>query len=66
MKLNDWRISKNMSFAELARKIGAPHAKVVHRWCVPNKSGHFVTPSRRYMKQIVLGTQGAVQANDFY
>ena len=34
MKLNTWRLSKNLSYRDLAYKVGAKHATIARRWCL--------------------------------
>tara|TARA_R100000655_G_scaffold5265_1_gene16297 strand:- start:465 stop:680 length:216 start_codon:yes stop_codon:yes gene_type:complete len=66
LKLNDWRLSKNFSYRDLAKKLGAGHATMVRRWCLPHDHVDHKKPSTQYMKIIMLATDGAVSANDFY
>lgn len=66
MKLNDWRLSKNLSYRGLARKVGANHATIVRRWCLSEEHPQRLIPNTTYMKAIMLATDGAVSANDFY
>lgn len=61
MTLDEFRVNKGLSYAALARSLGANHATIVRRWCIGDK-----VPSKRYMAVIIELTQGAVQPNDFY
>jgi len=66
MKLEDWRLKKGWSKSQLARKLGASHAKDVTRWCIrPDQPGQ-VIPSKKYMHRIIEVTGGEVMPNDFY
>jgi len=66
MTLNDFRLAKDWSFAELARQTGAAHATVTRRWCLPPGDEDRKIPSAKFMQAIVRITDGEVQPNDFY
>lgn len=66
MKLNEWRLSKKLSYRDLAYKVGANHATIARRWCLDEDHPQRLIPNTDYMKSIMLATQGAVNANDFY
>ena len=66
MKLNDYRLQKNWSYGQLAMMIGASHATVVRRWCLPLTHKNSMIPDKKFMLQIVKLTNGEVQPNDFY
>lgn len=66
MTLEDWRNSKSMSYSALAKKLGASHATVVRRWCLPSDHKDRMIPAPKFMAIIHEATSGAVQANDFY
>lgn len=66
MTLNDYRNKKGWSLSELARKLGAPHATVVRRWCLPFGDQRRLIPNINYMLRIVEVSAGEVMPNDFY
>jgi hypothetical protein len=66
MTLDQWRISKRFSYSKLAEQLGAPHATVARRWCLPAEHNNRVIPSGKYMERVVLLTNGSVTPNDFY
>jgi|TARA_R110002020_G_scaffold353993_1_gene566799 hypothetical protein len=69
MKLEDWRLERGLTYKQLAEKLDAPGAGVVHRWCLnPQHPGYarYVRPSQEYMRRIKIATDGAVQPNDFF
>ena len=66
MKLEDWRLDKGYTYRDLARKLDAPGAGVVHRWCLPISNKRRVRPNEEYMRRIKIATNGAVQPNDFF
>tara|TARA_R110001606_G_scaffold370099_1_gene526380 strand:- start:37 stop:252 length:216 start_codon:yes stop_codon:yes gene_type:complete len=66
MKLNEWRLSKKLSYRDLAYKVGAKHATIARRWCLSEEHPQRLIPNPDYMKAIMLATDGAVNANDFY
>ena len=66
MRLDEFRKNKGLSLSALARELGAPHATVVRRWCLPQGHPQSLIPSPRYMSAILDYSDGAVQPNDFY
>tara|TARA_Y100001973_G_C5177816_1_gene323108 strand:- start:66 stop:272 length:207 start_codon:yes stop_codon:yes gene_type:complete len=66
MKLNEFRINKNMSYGRLAQLVGCSHATVCRRWCLPVTHPNSMIPDRKFMMAILRLTNGAVQPNDFY
>ena len=66
MTLGEWRNLKNLTYAQLANAVGAPHPTVARRWCLPRTHRNAVVPSPKYLRNIMKLTCGAVQANDFY
>lgn len=66
MKLERWRSEKKLTLTQLAEKLGAPHATVVRRWCLPTDHKDYKIPSTKYMLIIQETTMGAVTPNDFY
>jgi len=66
MKLEQWRKKKDMTLTQLAEHIGAPHATVVRRWCLPKDHKDSKIPSAKYMMLIQNATLGEVTPNDFY
>lgn len=66
MTLEQYRQSKNLGYSELARLLGASHATVARRWCLPVGHPNKQIPNTQYMLAILAYTSGAVQPNDFY
>ena len=66
MTLEQWRLKKGWSKAQLARKLGASHAKDGTRWCIRPGGDGQVIPGRTYMARIIEVTGGEVMPNDFY
>jgi transcriptional regulator with XRE-family HTH domain len=66
MTLDEYRKSKRLSLAALAAQLGASHATVVRRWCLPLEHPQSMIPSPAFMTRIMEVTGGAVQPNDFY
>lgn len=66
MKLERWRSEKKLTLTQLAEKLGAPHATVVRRWCLPADHKDYKIPSAKYMNLIQDATMGQVTPNDFY
>lgn len=66
MTLNEYRNLRGWTYSELARMVGAPHATIVRRWCLPEDQPHHKKPSAKYLSRIMKMTDGAVSANDFY
>jgi hypothetical protein len=66
MTLDQWRCRKRLSYSKLARLLGAPHATVVRRWCLPVDHSNRVIPSTKYMARVVQLSDGSVTPNDFY
>ena len=61
MTLNEFRLTKGLTYHALAQLLDVKHATVVKRWC-----DHSVLPSKEKMQVIKLATMGSVQPNDFY
>jgi len=61
MTLLQWRKSKKMSRAELAKLLGLSNPTVIYRY----ETGARV-PRPEIMKRIVQLTKGEVSANDFF
>jgi len=66
MTLNDYRIEKKLTYGKLAKLLGAAHATIVRRWCLPVGHPQRMIPSPRYMSRIKTLTMGAVRADSFY
>jgi len=66
MTLEEWRKSKKFTYADLAKKLGASHATVVRRWCLPNDHKDRMIPAPNFMLIIQESTMGQVTPNDFY
>ncbi len=66
MTLDQWRIKKRLSYKKLAKLLGAPHATVARRWCLPTDHKDRVVPSKKYMQRVVQLSDGSVTPNDFY
>lgn len=66
MTLDKWRLRKGHNYTKLAELLGASHATVVRRWCLPFEAESRMIPSAKFMDRILLLTQGAVTPNDFY
>lgn len=66
MKLNEFRLDKELSYGQLAARLGAAHATVVRRWCLPKGHVQRMIPSEKFMDSIINYTQSAVMPNDFY
>jgi|TARA_R110000868_G_scaffold314293_1_gene575245 transcriptional regulator with XRE-family HTH domain len=66
MQLDEWRKKKNLSYVQLAKKLGASHATVVRRWCLVGEHKDKMIPSPKFMRIISESTFGEVSANDFY
>jgi len=66
MQLDDWRKKKNLSYVQLAKKLGASHATVVRRWCLPADHKDKMIPSPKFMRIISESSLGEVSPNDFY
>ena len=66
MKLEQFRQDKKLSYGQLASRLGAAHATIVRRWCLPKGHEQRMIPSEKYMDAIINYTQNAVQPNDFY
>jgi|TARA_R100001443_G_scaffold114144_1_gene129698 hypothetical protein len=65
MTLEEYRLTRNLSYGQLAKLLGAKYPKMAQRWCLP-----FHDPERqipvKYMDAIVRVTNGAVMPNDFF
>lgn len=61
MTLNEFRLTKGLTYFALAQLLDVKHATVVKRWC-----DHSVLPSKENMQVIKLVTMGSVMPNDFY
>lgn len=66
MTLEEWRKKKGLSYVKLAALLGASHATVARRWCLPGEDESRMIPSAKFMRVIVQTTMGSVTANDFY
>tara|TARA_R100000654_G_scaffold21098_1_gene42599 strand:+ start:1252 stop:1464 length:213 start_codon:yes stop_codon:yes gene_type:complete len=66
MTLDEFRKSKNLSYKRLSELVGAKHATVARRWCLPQGHEQRMIPAPNYMEKIMTVTDGAVQPNDFY
>jgi len=66
MKLDQFRRKKGWSYVKLAEMVGASHATVVRRWCLPLTHPDRMIPSGRFMMNIMTVTEGEVQPNSFY
>mgnify|MGYP003633281075 FL=1 len=66
MQLDNFRTSQGWSLTKLAEKVGASHATVVRRWCLPMGHKDRLVPSPAYMQKIVDVSAGSVMPNDFY
>jgi transcriptional regulator with XRE-family HTH domain len=66
MQLDSFRTSQGWSLTKLAEKVGASHATVVRRWCLPMGHKDRLVPSPAYMQKIVDVSDGSVMPNDFY
>jgi len=61
MTLEEYRIQENLTYLELAEKLGLPNKMTAWRYC---KMGRI--PKPEVMEIIVKISGGAVQPNDFY
>ena len=66
MQLDNFRTNQGWSLTKLAEKVGASHATVVRRWCLPHGHKDRLVPSPAYMQKIVDVSEGSVMPNDFY
>jgi len=66
MQLNQYRQKKGWSYSHLARLLGASHATVVRRWCLPFGDKERLIPNVENMDKVILLSQGEVMPNDFY
>tara|TARA_Y100001938_G_C8060736_1_gene417055 strand:- start:702 stop:950 length:249 start_codon:yes stop_codon:yes gene_type:complete len=67
VKLDDWRKSKKLSYAKLAKLVGQNEATVARRWCMPPGHPNQLIPRKgKNMDRIIEVTQGSVMPNDFY
>lgn len=66
MTLDQWRKNKGHSYKSLAAMLGASHATVVRRWCMPFAENGRMIPAPKFMMRILDLTRGEVQPNDFY
>jgi len=66
MRLDQYRLSKGLSYSALARLTKASHATVVRRWCLPTGHKDKKIPAPKFMMRIQEITGGSVQPNDFY
>tara|TARA_R100001440_G_scaffold26070_2_gene42386 strand:+ start:1031 stop:1246 length:216 start_codon:yes stop_codon:yes gene_type:complete len=66
MTLEQYRLDKGWTYAELANKLGASHATIARRWCLRHNNKEKLIPSPKYMDRIMLMTDSAVMPNDFY
>ena len=66
MTLKEFKDQNKMSYAKLAAMIGASHATIARRFCLPQTHRDRMIPSAKYMTAIMTVTDGAVTPNDFY
>ncbi len=66
MQLDNFRTNQGWSLTKLAEEVGASHATVVRRWCLPMGHKDRLVPSPTYMQKIVDVSEGSVMPNDFY
>ena len=67
MKLDTWRKENNLSYSELARKLGQSETTMARRWCYPPGDIRQLIPRKgQNMDRIIEVTGGAVMPNDFY
>jgi len=66
MTLREFKDQNKMSYAKLATMIGASHATIARRFCLPRTHKDRMIPSAKYMASIMTVTDGAVTPNDFY
>tara|TARA_R100001460_G_scaffold18936_1_gene39826 strand:+ start:1006 stop:1215 length:210 start_codon:yes stop_codon:yes gene_type:complete len=66
MTLREFKDQNKMSYAKLAAMIGASHATIARRFCLPRTHKDRMIPSAKYMDAIMTVTDGAVTPNDFY
>ena len=66
MTLEQYRLEKGWTYAELANALGASHATMARRWCLRHTSKDRLIPSPKYMDRIMLLTASSVMPNDFY
>tara|TARA_R100000697_G_scaffold23970_1_gene31902 strand:- start:134 stop:343 length:210 start_codon:yes stop_codon:yes gene_type:complete len=66
MTLREFKDQNKMSYAKLAAMIGASHATIARRFCLPRTHKDRMIPSAKYMAAIMTVTDGAVTPNDFY
>ena len=66
MTLREFKDQNKMSYAKLAAMIGASHATIARRFCLPKTHKDRMIPSAKYMTAIMTVTDGAVTPNDFY
>ena len=66
MTLDQRRCRKRLSYSKLAKLLGAPHATVARRWCLPADHKDRMIPSPKYMARVVQLSDGSVTPNDFY
>jgi hypothetical protein len=66
MTLEQYRLKNKLSYAKLAKKLGAKHATIARRWCLPLGHPNRMIPSPVYMRRIIEATLGAVRADSWY
>ena len=66
MILDEFRKKHKWSYSELARQVGASHATVARRWCLPPGHKDRDIPNEHYMDLIMRLTNGEVIPNEFY
>lgn len=66
MTLEEWRKKKGLSYVKLAALLGASHATVARRWCLPRGEKGRMIPNEDFMRIIQETTLGNVTPNDFY
>ena len=66
MTLEEYRQAQGLTYSKLAKLIGAKHATIARRYCLPHGHKDRMIPQVEYMERIVNFTGGMVQPNDFY
>jgi hypothetical protein len=66
MQLDAYRRARGHTYKELARLLGASHAAVSRRWCLPPTNRDRMIPAEEFMHRIMVLTAGEVTPNDFY
>ena len=66
MQLDAFRRQENMTYTDLARRLGAAEATVARRWCLPAGAKGRAIPNEKFMLKIIEVSHGEVLPNDFY